>query len=93
MRKQEYIDKLITTHISSVLVAAGKGQTNYVYDPSPPQSGPVNVYPPPPIITNEELIAALQKRLPDCDITYQEIWVNETPTKKILTKGIVIDWS
>lgn len=93
MRKQEYINKLITPHVSGVIVAAEKGQTNYVYDPSPPQSRPVNVYSSAPSITNEELIAALQQCLPDCDIIYQETWVDETPTKKILKKGIVIDWS
>ena len=57
-----------------------------------PGRGDENI-PSAPVVTNEDLIAAFQKRFPDCDVSYQETWVDVNPHNRVLKKGILIDWS
>jgi hypothetical protein len=46
-----------------------------------------------PVITDEDLVAAFKRKFPDCAVSYEETWVDVTPQKRILKKGIRIDWS
>jgi hypothetical protein len=46
-----------------------------------------------PAFTNEELIAAIEKKYPDCKVTYEENWVDTNINNRTLKKGIMIDWS
>ena len=46
-----------------------------------------------PVITDEDLVAALKRKFPDCGVSYEETWVDVTPQSRILKKGIRIDWS
>jgi hypothetical protein len=92
--KQNYIENyIIGKFISELIGAANAGKTRYIYTPPPPAPlcGPRT--PPPPKFTNEDLIAAFQRKFPDCDISYQEIWDDINATTRVLKKGIVIDWS
>ena len=59
-----------------------EGKTQYIYTQNPPYS-----------LTYEDLIAGFQRKFPDCDVSYQETWVDVTATNRVLKKGIVIDWS
>lgn len=94
--KQNYIENyIIGKFISELLGAAKIGKTRYIYTHPPPSAfcGSSIRTPPPPKLTNEDLIAAFQRKFPDCDISYQEIWDDIDATTRILKKGIVIDWS
>ena len=62
-----------------------------MYDPNNRRPSCQN--PPPPAITTDDLVSAFQKRFPDCNISYQEIWVDVNSNNRVLKKGIVIDWS
>jgi hypothetical protein len=44
-------------------------------------------------ITPEEVISILQEIFPDSKITYEEKWLQISPDKQELKKGICIDWS
>ncbi len=100
--KQNYIENyIIGKFISELIGAANAGKTRYIYthnyNPSPTfitcQKYGTPSPPPPPKFTNEELIVAFQRKFPDCDISYQEIWDDINATTRVLKKGIVIDWS
>lgn len=41
----------------------------------------------------DEICEALREELPECTVTYVEKWVEITPAKKELKKGIEVDWS
>lgn len=43
--------------------------------------------------TNEEVVAAFQAIFPDCNITYDEQWVETGRDTRVRKAGIVIDWS
>ena len=43
-----------------------------------------------PTISTEELVAALKRKFPDCDVSYEESWIDDN---KIAKKGILINWS
>lgn len=44
-------------------------------------------------ISIDELIAGFQRNFPECQISYDESWIDETPTRRYLSKAIIIDWS
>uniref|UniRef100_A0A6C0L7D4 Uncharacterized protein n=1 Tax=viral metagenome TaxID=1070528 RepID=A0A6C0L7D4_9ZZZZ len=46
-----------------------------------------------PVITIDDLVSAFQKKFPDCDVSYQETWVDIDSNNRSLKKGILIDWS
>ena len=74
--------------------AAIEGKTQYIYTHNTGAVSAVGVSSPVlPEITNGDLIAAFQRKFPDCDVSYQETWVDVTATNRVLKKGIVIDWS
>lgn len=107
-RKQQRIDYIIQGFMHELLKVAEAGKTSYMYSldnrhgvahaaggasvaaavVAAQQSGPQ-----PPVITNDDLVSAFQKKFPECDVSYQETWVDVTPHNRILKKGIVIDWS
>jgi hypothetical protein len=98
--KQNYIENsIIRNFINELLPAANAGKTQYIYTHNPaPHARKCVTYgsplpPPPPTITNEDLVTAFKLKFPDCDVSYQEIWVEVNPTNRVLKKGIVIDWS
>jgi len=89
--KQTHIDNnIIGSFIHDLQRAANAGKTHYMYTHNPRM---VHSNPPPPTITTDDLIAAFQRKFPDCDVSYQETWVEVDATNKVLKKGIVIDWS
>ena len=99
--KQSYIEySIIGNFIHYLHAAAKEGKTRYIYthSPAPHQISYVRKEgtpspPPPPTITNDDLVAAFQRKFPDCDVSYQETWDQVNATNMVLKKGIVIDWS
>ena len=91
-RKQQHIDLLIREFIHDLQNAAAEGKTSYMYSPRDLKEIGIRLLNKPPI-TNDELVSAFKKKFPDCDVSYQETWVNVSLNKKILKKGIIIDWS
>jgi hypothetical protein len=91
--KQAYIENnIISKFIQDLGRAANEGKTRYMYTHNPGR-GLAHLNTPQPTITNEDLIAAFQRKFPDCDISYEETWVEVDAFNKVLKKGIVIDWS
>ena len=101
--KQRYIDSIIDAVVTGVTNAANTGKKSYMYDinnigiNSINSSGIIQIHEHniienkpsyKPTITTNELVAALQKKFPDCDVSYQ---INSDTN--IIKKGIVIDWS
>ena len=79
LHKQEYIEKIINSFIDMLQAVAASGKTSYVYVPAPNQ---------PHNIIMEDFFAAFQLKFPGCDISYQDVWVDQA-----MIKGILIDWS
>ena len=52
-----------------------------------------------PILTLEDVIEGLKKKFPDCKVSYEETWIEDSSWQnrgtitKILKNGILIDWS
>jgi hypothetical protein len=93
-RKQQRIDEFIQGFINELLKVAEAGKTSYMYSlDNRHGAAHCGGGPQPPVITNDELVSAFQKKFPECDVSYQEKWVDVTPHNMILKKGIVIDWS
>jgi hypothetical protein len=98
--KRNEVNKLLGYFISSLQAAAVKGQTSYLFDLSIIKqrkigTEPYNITAPQfqYKYTIEELLPYFQEKFPDCKLTYEEKWVDVTKDKKILKKGIFIDWS
>ena len=62
-----------------------------MYDPNNRRPSCQN--PPPPVITIDDLVSGFKKKFPDCDVSYQETWVEVNSSNRVLKKGIIIDWS
>jgi len=89
-QRRGQIDNIVNQISGPIQAIAMSGKTSYMYNPStPPFNQPCGMTP----ITNEELIAGFKRKFPDCDISYQESWVEVNPNNKVLKKGILIDWS
>ena len=80
--RRRYSEGIVNVFIQDLQKLAIEGKTRYVYTQNPP-----------PPLTTDDLIAAFQRKFPDCDVSYQETWVDLTATNRVLKKGIVIDWS
>lgn len=94
--KQQHIDSLINVFIHDLRNAAIRGKTSYMYDLNNRQNNSQFVIPLSeslPRITNDDLVSAFQQKFPDCNISYQETWINVNSNNKVLKKGIMIDWS
>ena len=85
LHKQQYIDALVQRFIAILQNDAAAGKTSYTYEP-PHHLQLRN-------ITIDDLISAFQRKFPDCDISYKEVWIDVNSTTKSLRKGVVIDWS
>ena len=92
-RKQAIIDQFTASFRGELFNAAALGKTSYMYNRSTKHNSGITTYPPPPEITDAELIAGFTTRFPGCKIYYEEVWTDVSSTKRILKKGIIIDWS
>lgn len=92
-RKQEQIDSIVQGFKIEIQNAAAMGGTSYRYVKSERGRAHAYTHPPPPQLTNEELIAGFKERFPGCKVFYEESWVASSATTQTLVKGIVIDWS
>jgi hypothetical protein len=76
--------------MNEVVNMASSGKTQYM--------APSNRRPGPDDPTDEEIVEVLRKKLPGCNVTYSEQWVEvpsvptRAPTRELKT-GIFIDWS
>jgi hypothetical protein len=88
--KKQEIDNIIRGFLGELQGAALKGHTSYMYNPTNRRpmmhSGPI-------VATNEDLIVAFQNKFPGCNVSYQEAWIDTSANTRVLTKGILIDWS
>lgn len=80
--KRRYSEGIVNCFIQDLQKLAMEGKTRYIYTQNPPAS-----------LTYDDLVAGFQRKFPDCDVSYQETWVDITATNRVLKKGIVIDWS
>jgi len=89
-RKQQQIDQTINSFQYEVVNIAATGKTSYMFDMTR-----VSQYrnSQSPKFTDEELVAAIQKRFPDCAVKYEEQWVETGRDTRVRKAGIVIDWS
>lgn len=99
-RKKQRIDGIITSFISDLQTQAASGKTTYMYNTQLLDDYNVNrlrkrpgEFPPDPEILLDELLAGIRERFPDCDVNYEETWVDKSNNIKVLKRGIVIDWS
>ena len=94
LRRRQQIEQWINNTLHhSIEAAAADGKTSYLVNGMPQiQNGYKAGYQLLPF-TSEELIEALQKKYPGCDITYKEEWVDANSSTRVLQKGIVIEWS
>jgi hypothetical protein len=93
-RKREETDRRIQVHVDGIQQFAAVGKTSYMFEPdnkahNPRQHPSFSV----PVLTNDDFVAAFQRKFPDCTVTYQEAWVDVDATNRILKRGVVIDWS
>ena len=106
-RKQKMIDTIVSGFIHILKEAAGTGFTSYRCNLLVDEKGCLrnllnphqnrilvgSHHPPPPVLTNDDLIAGFQDRFPGCKVFYEEVWVATGPSTQNLKKSIVIDWS
>ena len=93
-KKQNLIDQIITQFHGSLIQTAQTGNTSYMVDEKfRNMFTNQRCFPPLPVFTDEEFIRAIEKKYPDCKVTYEEIWVDTEINNRTLKKGIVIDWS
>jgi hypothetical protein len=90
-RKSERADQLIHRHVNAIQESAAQGKTSYMFEPDNQAHNPLHHSI--PALTNDDFIAAFQRKFPDCTVTYQEAWVDSDATNRVLKRGIVIDWS
>ena len=98
-QKMGQIDAIVNNTTGSIQSIAMSGKTSYMYELGINKvaqeevdttfNQPYRMTP----ITNDELIAGFKRKFPDCDISYQEAWIEVKPNNKVLKKGILIDWS
>ncbi len=91
-RKQNHIQAIIQEFVQTVQNSASLGKTSCIFSRDEKRGGCYS-HPPPPDISNDDIIKALQEKFPDCSVRYEENWVETTPNTKTLTKGILVDWS
>jgi hypothetical protein len=87
-RRRQAIDQMVTGFIHSVIIAAGRGETSYKYSITSAMNKDKYII---GLLqfSIDELIAGLQVKFPECQISYNEC----LDEYKNLIKAIVIDWS
>ncbi len=86
---RSYIDHNITQNVQ---MAATLGKTSYLFVvPANRSNG--GSYPPPYIVTPEDIVEGLKAKFPGCDIEFSEEWVDVRPGVREHRSGIKIDWS
>lgn len=93
--RQQRLDQHLQQFIQNIKNEAAVGKTSYIFNLN--ESGYIrNSWEQggkPLIPTNDDFISAFKRRFPDCDVYYQEMWIDVDSNNKVLKKGIVIDWS
>ena len=99
-RKEEMKRNFLNKLVSNVTNAASHEKTSYMveeaiyaeYQPSMQRGGAY--YPCQNVsLTDQEIIATLKEKFPDCGVSFQETWVDTARNTRTLKKGILIDWS
>ena len=105
-RKKQTIDKMVHEFIHELIALSARGETSYRF-PVVHQAPVIhngtngaqlqvlsmrhgNV---PANISIDDLVAGFQRKFPDCKVSYNESWIEQSPTSRYLNKAIVIDWS
>ena len=95
-RKKQQIDMITRTFVGEVQNQAASGKTSYMCNTQLLDNYNMNrkrQSPTPPEISIDDLLMGIRERFPDCDVNYEETWVDQSNNTKVLKKGIVIDWS
>lgn len=91
-RRLEAIQRYVDHHVGlNVQHAAAAGKTNYLF--VIPKAERPNCYPPPYVVTRDDIIDGLQAKFPGCGIEFSEEWVETRPGVREHRSGIKIDWS
>jgi hypothetical protein len=106
VHKQQQADQIVEIAIHSILPIARSGKTSYLYTTyvEPPQHIKGDVYAmkqhllqqqqqPQPPVSYDYILQSFKNKFPECDVTYQESWIDIDSTTRVLKKGILIDWS
>ena len=95
-KKIREIDNIISEFVLTLQRDAELGKTFYMYEthllenfnrirfPQNPQSLEITI---------NDFIIRLKQRFPDCEISYRELWIDQSNNTRVLKKGIVIDWN
>ena len=86
--RQLIIHTIVDNTVSLIQHAANAGMTSYTHDPVQDIERYKSRS-----ITTHDLVAAFKQKYPDCDVYYEETWVEVNSANKVLKKGIVINWS
>lgn len=89
--KKQQIDTIIRGFVGELQHAAANGKTSYMYNLNNRRS--MMMTGEQIVAANEDLIIAFQNKFPGCNVSYQETWVDTSANTRVLTKGILIDWS
>lgn len=94
MRKQ-FLRNHIQQYINQIVNVAGRGETSFFINlTNQDKNNCGQSYPPPPSPpTIEELCETLRAHFPDCDIKYEEKWIETRRNTQERMKGIAVDWS
>ena len=90
-RKQQMLDLITKKLLTTIEDQAYMGKTSYMIESRAIQHEKHNanlMY-----VTDEEVLAAIQVKCPDCKVTLQETWIDTGLNTRTLKKGILIDWS
>ena len=105
MYKQDRADQIVESVIQSILSTARSEKTSYLYTTyvEPPEHIKADVYAmkqhllqqqqPQPPVSYDYILQAFKNKFPECDVTYQESWIDIDASTRVLKKGILIDWS
>ena len=102
IRKNQLLNTIINSFILDLQNAAASGETSYLFNLSEFQEkqgyesnkGQKCRMPFPVSLSNDELIAAFQKKFPDCKVFYDTYWIDAGSNPDLKnTLAINIDWS
>ena len=92
-RRLEAITRYVDFHLGVVVqTAAAAGKTSYLFV-VPKARACVATTPPPYQLTADDLLEGIRAKFPDCDVDFDEEWVDVRPGVREHRSGIKIDWS